>query len=202
VPINSADKTLGVINLYIEEGHQQDEREKEILMTIANSLAGVVERKQIDQALQKREQELEIKTNNLEEMNSALTVLLKRRDEDKKELEEKVLFNVKELVLQYTEKLRNSGLDSRQKGFVDVLESNLNSIISPFSRSLSSKYLNLTPLEIQIADLIIQCKTTKEMAAMFNLSTRTIEFHRQNIRKKLGIKNKKANLRSNLLALH
>ena len=201
VPIISANKILGVINLYLEEGHKEDQREKEFLISIANSLAGVIERKNIDMALQKKEKELEIKNNNLEDMNKALTVLLKKRDEDREELEEKVLFNVKELVIIYVEKLRNSGLDPRQDGILDVLEYNLKSIISPFSRTLSSKYLNLTPLEIKVSDLIRQGKTTKEIADVYNLSTRTIEFHRMNIRRKLGIKNKKANLRTSLLSL-
>ena len=201
VPISSPEKVLGVINLYLKEGHVFNKREEEFLTTIANSLAGIIKRKQIDQALKEREKELEQKTLNLEEMNSALKILLERREEDRKELEEKVLFNVKGLVVQYIERLRGSGLDKRQLGYLDVLESNLNSIISPFSRKMSSKYLNLTPVEVQVADLIRQGKTTKEIAVIFNLSTRTIEFHRQNIRKKLGLKEKKANLRTSLLAL-
>ncbi len=201
VPILLPEKVLGVINLYLKEGHIFNKREEEFLTTIANSLAGIIERKQIDQALKEREKELEIKSVNLEEMNSALKILLERRDEDRKELEEKVLFNVKGLVVQYVDRLRNSGLDKRQLGYLDVLESNLNSIISPFSRKMSFKYLNLTPVEIQVADLIRQGKTTKEIADIFNLSTRTIEFHRQNIRKKLGLTEKKANLRTSLLAL-
>ena len=55
----------------------------------------VTERKKAEQALQQREKELEIQTKNLEEVNTALRVLLKRTDEDKIELEEKVLLNVK-----------------------------------------------------------------------------------------------------------
>ena len=109
-------------------------------------------------------------------MNSALRVLLKRMDEDRKELEESVLTNVNELVLVHIERLRNNGLDERQKGYVDVLESNLNDIVSSFSRTLSRQYLNLTPTEIQVADLVKQGKSTKEMAQLFNLSTRTVEF--------------------------
>jgi PAS domain S-box-containing protein len=201
VPIAYAERTLGVINLYLQEGHRPEYGEREFLTAIANALAGVMVRRQTDDDLKKRERELKTKTANLEEMNSALKVLLQRREEDKKELEEKVLFNVKELVVHYLEKLRNTGLNKRQGGYVDVLASNLNSIISPFSRTLSHMYLNLTPVEIQIADLVRQGKSTKEMAGLLNVSARTIEFHRQNIRKKLGITRKSANLRTHLLSL-
>jgi len=145
---------------------------------------------------------LEIKTKNLEEANTALKVLLKRRDEDKRELEDKVLFNMKELALPYLEKLKAGGLDGRQTSYLSILESNLEEIISPFSYSLSSRYLSLTPAEIQVANLIKQGKTAKEIAEFLNVSTRTVGFHRANIREKIGIKNKKANLRAHLLSLH
>lgn len=148
------------------------------------------------------EEELEIKTRNLEEANAALNVLLKRRDEDKRELEEKVLFNMKELALPYVGKLKASGLDERQISYLSILESNLEEIISPFCYRLSSRYLNLTPAEIEVANLIKQGKTSKEIAEFLNVSTRTISFHRANLREKIEIKNKKANLRARLLSLH
>jgi DNA-binding CsgD family transcriptional regulator len=134
-------------------------------------------------------------------MNSALNVLLKKRDEDRKKLEENVLFNAKKLLVPYIDKLKNSKMNHRQIRFANILESNLNNMISQFAYALSHKYLNLTSLEIQIADLVKEGNSTKEIAEIFNLSTRTIEFHRQNIRKKLGLKNKKSNLRTYLLSI-
>ena len=151
--------------------------------------------------LKERETELEIKTSDLEKTNAALTVLLKKREEDKTELEEKVLANMKELVEPYIEELNNSRLSSGQKTFLNILKSNLGEIISPFSYTLSSKYLNFTPTEIRVANLVKEGKTTKEIAALLRISTKTAGFHRENIRKKLGIKKKKANLRSRLLSL-
>ena len=145
--------------------------------------------------------ELEVKTTNLEEANTALKILLKKRDEDKIELEEKVLSNVKELVVPYLEKLKKSGLDDKQETYLSILESNLNDIISPFLRHLSSKYLNLTPAEIQIANLVKEGKTTKEIAELLASTRWAVDFHRNNLRKKLGLTNKKANLRTYLLSL-
>jgi DNA-binding CsgD family transcriptional regulator len=85
---------------------------------------------------------------------------------------------------------------------VAVLESNIEQIMSPFASTLSSPSLNLTPREIQIANLIKSGRTTKEMAGLLNISARAVEFHRENIREKLGLKNQKANLRSHLLSFH
>jgi DNA-binding NarL/FixJ family response regulator len=92
-------------------------------------------------------------------------------------------------------------LDEKQEAYVDILESNLNDIISPFSHRLSSRYMNFTPTEIQVANLLRQGKTNKEIGELLNSSSRTIAFHRENIRKKLGLKNKKTNLKSYLLSL-
>jgi PAS domain S-box-containing protein len=161
----------------------------------------ITERKQAEQALKEREKELEMKTKNLEEANTALKVFLKRRDEDKTEIEERILLNMKERVIPYLEKLKKSGLDEKQKIYVGILESNLNDVISPFSQRLSSMYLNLTPTEIQIANLLRQGKTNKEIGELLHSSPRTIAFHRENIRKKLGLKNKKTNLKTYLLSL-
>ena len=154
----------------------------------------------LEQRVDERTRELRIKSENLEEMNTALKVLLKKREEDKNELEEQVIYNVKELVMPFLEKIKASRLDNRQKTIVEILESNLNDIVSPFAKALSTRYLNLTPAEMQIANMVKHGKTTKEIAETLFLSARTIESHRDSIRQKLGIKNKKANLRTHLMS--
>lgn len=161
----------------------------------------ITERKRAEYNLTKKERQLKNKTLNLEEVNTALKVLLKRRAEDKNDLEKKVVFNVRELVLPYLEKLKESGLNETQNSYAEILETNLNDIISPFSARLSASYLHFTPTELQVASLVKHGKTTKDIAILLNLSTQTIESHRKNIRKKIGIKNKKGNLRMHLLSI-
>jgi PAS domain S-box-containing protein len=161
----------------------------------------ITERKQAELALIERGRELENKTHELEEVNAALRVLLKHRNEDQQDFEEKIVANVKKLVLPYVEKLNNSQLNHRQMLYLNIVKSNLEDIITPFLHQLSSKYFNLTPREIQIAGLVKDGKKTKEIAELLNCSTGTIDFHRNNLRKKLGLKNTKTNLRSFLLSL-
>lgn len=165
----------------------------------------IAERSQAEKMLLKFSGELEKKvkerTANLEEVNTALKVLLKRREEDKVEIEEKMLINVKELVLPFLEKLNNSRLDEKQKAYIGIMEFNLNDIISPFVKELSSRYLNLTATEIRIANIIKQGKSTKEIAGILDMSVRTVDIHRYNIRKKLGLNNKKASLVTYLSSL-
>lgn len=84
---------------------------------------------------------------------------------------------------------------------IDILELGLNNILSPFSKKLSDPMVSLTPTEIHIADLVRYGKSNKEISEILNSSTHTISRHRENIRKKLGLKNKKINLRSFLSSL-
>jgi len=161
----------------------------------------ITPRKRAEKALREREAALKIRTNELEEVNSALRILLKQREEDKRELEEKVLLNIKKLVVPHAQKLKNSGLDAKQMGYLSVFESSLNDITAPLVHKLSSKFLGLTPAEIQTAHLVKEGKTTKEIAGLLNVSPLTIESRRKDIRIKLGIKNRKASLRSHLLSM-
>jgi len=164
------------------------------------SIRDITERRRMEEALRRREEDLELKSRNLEEVNTALRVLLKHREEDKSELEEKILSNVKKLVVPYVEKLRKSGLSEEQGSYVEILDDHLQDILSPFLRNLGTRHLNLTPKEIQVASLIREGKTSKEIAEVLGVSARAVDFHRDNIRIKLGIKNKKANLRSYLMS--
>jgi len=161
----------------------------------------ITRRKQVEQALQTREAELEKQTRNLEEANTALKVLLKHRDEDIRELEDKIVSNVKEGIYPYIEKIRNTRLNDRQITFLDIVKSHLDNLVAPFFSQLSSQFSDLTPSEIQIAGLVKEGKTTKEIADLLNLSAGTIEFHRNNLRKKLGLRKSKTNLRSYLMSI-
>lgn len=163
--------------------------------------AELAERRKTERILRKREKELEVNALNLKEANTALKVLLKRRDEDKIEFEERILFNVKELIEPYFDKIKRTRLNENQRTLVEILESNLLDIISPFARRLTSKFLSLTPKEIQIANLIKQGKTTKDIAGFLGVSNRTVDTHRKNLRIKLGIDKKRANLRTHLLSI-
>ncbi len=161
----------------------------------------ITSRKKAEDALQKSHEDLKVHSESLEDLNTALKVLLERREKDKVQLEESVVSNVQELILPYVETLRGTRLDEKQMTCVDIIESNLKEIVSPFLQKLVLQYSGLTPKEIQIAGLIKQGKTTKDIANLFNVSTRTVKFHRENIRAKLGLKKQRTNLASHLLSL-
>jgi DNA-binding CsgD family transcriptional regulator len=178
-----------------------EERTAELSRSNALLKQEIAERKHAEEALRKREAELNAQSHHLEEVNTALKVLLKQREEDRTDLEENVLSNVKQLVTPHLQRLKKSRLDADQRALLSILESNLNNIVSPFASKLSSKFLGLTPMEIRAADLVKEGKTNKEIGEILCLSPNTVKFHRYNLRSKLGLKNRKKNLRSYLLSL-
>ncbi|MCJ7541001.1 MAG: LuxR C-terminal-related transcriptional regulator [Desulfobacterales bacterium] len=152
-------------------------------------------------SLKKREQELKHQTQSLEEANIALKVLLEQREADKLELEKKLLTNIKQMVFPYLNKLKNSNLKPREKTFVEIIDAHLKDIISPFLQRLAAANIFLTPQEMQIAALIRDGKSSKEIADLLNVSDTTVHFHRKNLRIKFGLTNTRTNLRSYLLSL-
>ncbi len=145
--------------------------------------------------------ELVLKSSNLDEINTALNFLQGQMKKEKADSEARMINNVKELVFPYIEKLKITKLDDQQREYVSIIENNLENIMSPFLGNLPSAYSRLTPMEMQIANLIKDGKTSKEISSLLNLSTTTIDFHRNNIRSKLNLKNKDVGLRAHLLTL-
>ena len=162
----------------------------------------ITDSKKFEQHLIKNKEALKAqvreRTTDLDNTNVALQVLLKKRERDKTDLEEKIIYNVKELILPILAKLKDSLQTKRNITLCDMMEANLEEIISPFSKQLSSQYFNFTPTELSIANMIKHGKTTQEIADTLHSSYNTIQFHRANIRKKLGINRKKSNLRTQL----
>jgi DNA-binding response OmpR family regulator/DNA-binding CsgD family transcriptional regulator len=153
----------------------------------------IAERRQVEDAL-------EIKSQGLEEANTALSVMLKRREEDKIELEQRLLSNVNELVIPYLEKMKGGRLDAKGLTYLSVIEMNLKDLLSPFLHTMISRGLNLTPKEIEVINLIKAGKSTKEIAIVLSISKKAVDYHRDNIRKKLNLKDRKTNLKSYLLS--
>jgi len=158
-------------------------------------------RKRTESELRARETELEENRRNLEEMNTALRVLLKHRSDDRAEIESTVMKNLKSAILPSIERLKSTDLKEKQRACLSLIESQLRQITSPYIRELTSEHLNLSPAEIQVANLIKDGKGSKEIASIMNVSVNTVLTHRYHIRQKTGLKNSKVNLQSYLKTL-
>ena len=155
----------------------------------------------LEQKVKERTAELDFNSRHLEEANTALRMMLKAREEDRREIEARMMANIHKLIHPCIDQLRRTSLSGTQRETVNQLEEHLKQILSPFATNLSSPVLNLTPREIQIANMVKNGKTNKEMAAFFAVSARAVEFHRENIRRKLGLTGSKVNLRTHLMTL-
>ncbi|WP_448874932.1 response regulator [Desulfobulbus propionicus] len=153
---------------------------------------------ELNQSREELEQRVRERTAELSESNVALSVLLKKREEDRQTLAEQVLSNTAKLVIPYLDRLKDSSLNEQQQVLVDILRANIDELTSPFATNFSNKLARLTPAEIQIANLIKLGKRTKEIAAIMHLSPGTIGIHRKNIRKKLELTHQKINLQTTL----
>lgn len=152
-------------------------------------------------AIEELELHLEHKTRELTELNNALNLLLHQGAEARAEHERRIHDNLQRLVLPYLEKIQDRCKDQELELCLRVAMANLEKITSTFSLTLSARLGGLTPRELEVAELIKQGRSTKQMAAILDLSSRTVEFYRDKLRIKLGIKSKKTNLRSYLSSL-
>ncbi|GAB6887152.1 hypothetical protein JCM13304A_06500 [Desulfothermus okinawensis JCM 13304] len=177
------------------------ERTKSVIDMNRQLIMEINERKNIEAKLRKKEKELKIQAKNLKEMNTTLKVLLEHKQKEREEMERKFLSNIKDLVLPYVKELKSTQLSIQQQGLLDLIENNLINILAPFSQKVSANFYNFTPSQLKVAEFIKMGKTTKEIAEIMNISTRAVEFHRNQIREKLGIKHKKINLRTYLQSL-
>nr|CBX27422.1 hypothetical protein N47_H22440 [uncultured Desulfobacterium sp.] len=60
----------------------------------------------------------------------------------------------------------------------------------------------LPPREIEIASLVKEGRSIKDIAELLSIGITTVQFHRNSLRKKFGLKDRDSNLRSYLLSLH
>lgn len=192
---------------------------KEVVDGDLKLLIELAERKRVEAALQEAHQFLEVRIaertrdltranadlrrreQELEETNTALKVLIQKIELAKREVEERIVWNVNEQVVPYVEKLKRLTNDDRALAYLSLLEGNIREIASALPGRLSTTFSSLTPTEIEVAKLIIQGRSSKEIADLMSIATSTINFHRDNIRKKVGVKGSNVSLRSYLLSL-
>lgn len=177
-----------------------------VIKDISNKDVAKKSRRKADQhindQLEKQIRKLDETIRNEEETNRALKALLKKRERDLTEINESVLLNVNKLILPYIDKIKTTELDDFQETYLSIIETNLKEIVSPFSRKMSVKELNLTPKELHVANLTKRGISSKVIAEIMNISPRTVDTYRKNIRRKVGLEGKKINLRSYLLSLN
>lgn len=149
----------------------------------------------------KAEGELNKRSEELEEVNTALRVMLQQVNKAKEEMEDKIIANVKNRILPHIIHLEEKAVGRRNRVYLEAVKSNIDKITSTFSKRLTSSAVGLSPKELQVADFVKMGKTNKETARLLGVSQNAVEFHRNNLRKKLGLLHKRINLRTHLMTM-
>lgn len=139
-----------------------------------------------------------------DEVNTALNILLKRRETEKTDAQLVLLQEIESFIEPFLNKLKNANAGRRQSSrLIEILENNLQQLVKSYgvNESLPATLLKLTGVEKQVASMIRQGLSTKVIAATLNSTSGTINIHRKNIRKKLGLSNKGINLQNHLKSL-
>ena len=174
------------------------ERTRKIAELNRELAADVAERKRVERELRAREKELKRRAVKLEAFNVTLRTLLEQREADRTEIERRIMANVDDLIMPCVERLKGTALPKPAHQLVLNLQENLRALTSPFTRDMKAK-AHLTATELQIADYIKKGKSSKQIGALMRLSPGTVDFHRNQIRKKLNIRGEKVSLQAYLL---
>ncbi|MDI6797199.1 MAG: PAS domain S-box protein [Desulfatibacillaceae bacterium] len=169
---------------------------------LVTSVKDITDLKNATRDLSQKDQELEIKSRQLQEVNDALRILLSQSKDEMKKLEQRIVINVEELIMPYVARMKETPLSVDQTVYMSVIESNLKEVVAPFMRTIVAKHPNLTPREIEVANLVRMGASSKEAAKVMGISKRAVEFHRDSLRNKLGLKNRKRNLRAYLSSMN
>jgi PAS domain S-box-containing protein len=148
-----------------------------------------------------KESTLSEKKREIQNLNAALKVLIDHQESENKDQHHNLVLLLKKTIFPYLDKIKTGKIDIASRTYLSMIELNLNDLISSLPNAPANQMQNLTFTESQVADLIRQGKTSKEIAAMLNVSTAAISFHRHNLRKKMGLLKKKTTLRSHLQSL-
>lgn len=174
------------------------ERTRKIEQLNRELAADVAERKKAEKELRAREKELKRRAVKLEAFNITLRTLLEQREADRKVLERQIMTNIDNLIMPCIERLKGAALPKPALSFVQNLQENLRALTSPFLSRIKAS-AHLTARELQIADYIKKGKSSKQIGSIMRLSPGTVDFHRNQIRKKLNIRGEKISLQAYLL---
>lgn len=156
---------------------------------------------QLQATLSGLEQRVKDRTRELEDANAALRVLIANLETSRKDHEEEIRKKIRGMIRPSIAKLRH-GIGSMQphRTHIDLVEANLKALLSSRATGLVELFETLTPAEVEVAQLVIHGYTTKDIAKRMSRGTSTVDFHRNNIRRKLGL-GRKNSLRSYLISL-
>ena len=169
------------------------------------SLVEIAERRRLETALQhsldQTARQVVERTRELQDANTALRVLLGNVEQSHETRNEQLLQQINTLVLPHVAKLaRLVERDRAAVEYVRLIETHLTTLTSSLASKMARVFQALTATEAEVAHLVMRGLTTKDIAATLSRAPSTIDFHRNNIRGKLGVE-RRVTLRAYLLSI-
>jgi PAS domain S-box-containing protein len=155
----------------------------------------VTEKKRVERAIKRREEELAKLNKQLIETNSALSVLAKNLDITQKESEKRVVQKIRSYIMPIIEKLRQDKNIERYRADFDLLISYIKRLTSDLADEIKIA-LALSNTELRVASLVKNGMSNQEIAKHLYITLSTVKTHRRNIRKKLDLHNSGINLKT------
>ena len=177
-----------------------EKRTGELKRVNEDLLLEITGRKKIEKELRDSEERLKEQKEALEEKNVALREILEQLGVEKKKFKDDIVANIENLVIPVLRKLETEEGQFKQE-YLILLKRNLEELATSFGSRLAEPRLRLTPREIEVCDMIKTGLNTKDIARLLHISKKTVEKHRDNIRRKLDITNRGINLSTYLQAL-
>ena len=191
--------------IYLAECPTADEgpflkEERTLLQGVAKRIGEITARFMAEQDLQENNRQLLLERKALQETNAALRVVLANIEDEKKRIYENIQLSIEKVVMPILHALMPAVANNKRK-YIDLLKTNLEEITSPFANRNLNHYRSLTPMEVNICNMIRNGLRTKEIARLRGVSAATINRHREHIRRKLKITNRQVNLTTYLQSL-
>jgi DNA-binding CsgD family transcriptional regulator/transcriptional regulator with XRE-family HTH domain len=192
-------KPVGVVEVFyrkvvptVAEGPFLKE-EYALIRAVAERVGSVLMHMKAEANLRAAHKAIQREHKALQEANTALRAVLSRLEEDKQEIKASILANIQKIIMPIVFELELE-VTGPQRSYVTLLRQSLQDITSPFLMQISRNHMRLTPVEIAISTMIRNGLSNKEIAQLRSISPATVQRHRENIRRKLGLKNRKINL--------
>ena len=141
-------------------------------------------RKLAEEALDASRQALQKNGESLEHKNLALREILGQLELEKRQIREDVATNLRDSVFPILDRLT---FTEGNRLYVDMLRNILEDLAHPFGRKLGETAAGLTAREKEVCRMVHGGLSSKEVSGLLGISLQTVEKHRKNIRKKLGL---------------
>ncbi len=139
------------------------------------------------EAIEKLKRRIQFQAHSLEEKEAVVDYLLRRTGEAESRLAGDVAANVELLIGPLLAGIREGCSDPLMSRDLELLEARLSDIASPFLRTVNAAGDGLSRRELEVAALVREGRASKEIAEGLHVSEKAVDFHRMNLRRKLGI---------------